>query len=287
MPKLSLVRRSFMVLVLSGAVSLVVATQGFAVLGGEEGGSRTPPTLAAKISGSPPLWVSRAAATTPDGSVDWNLLGEEARKVFENLQAQPTVSYAAAQQAPEMAAVIDLSRPDGSNVRWYRYGPSSKEISGSRWRSVAEVARSARAIYLGTVTAVAEGFLDGEVGSLLTVQVDRVVRGSDDFSVTDEVFVYYPYARFSIGELNFWKETPGYPERPAVGDQILVSADRYPPDAAGRVVLPHQDGLFVEQPEESGGVVLKGAGRSRPGEATTLGELADDLAALAAGGAER
>lgn len=218
-----------------------------------------------------PLWVSVEAATTADGVIDWDLLGEKARTIFNGVEAQPEVSYTVYQQAPEMVGVVEVRNPDGTTTHWHHYGPSSQEISTSRWPSLADMAREAHAIYLGTVTAVGEGFLGGEPGSLLTVDLAETLYESDRYQAGDEIYVYYPYARFSLGGLHFWKETPGYPKRPEVGDRVLVSANRFPPDAGRRTILPHQDGFFLERRSGDGLVVKQANGR----------ELGDGLDSIA------
>lgn len=194
-----------------------------------------------------PLWVSAEAATKPDGMVDWELLGEDARRNFRNLERQPPMSFTTFQHVRELGALIERTNPDGTTTTIYHYGVSSKESPGDTWRSLEEVARDARAVFLGTVSGVSEGFFDGAVGSLLTVRVEDVLLGSDRHEVESKAYVYYPEARFSIGGLNFWKTNPTYPPRPDVGDRILLATDgRFPPDAEHLTILPHPGGLFLQ-----------------------------------------
>lgn len=91
------------------------------------------------------------------------------------------------------------------------------------------------------------GFYLGEPNTLLTVSVDRMLRSSGDFAKGKVFYVIYPYARFSIGEVNFCKGDTDYPYRPEVGDSIMVFPFRAGRDKSGQLVLAQPQELFFER----------------------------------------
>lgn len=201
---------------------------------------------------SNPLWVSAEAATTAEGEVDWALLGETARSVYESVVEQPPLPIDFVGRMPEVSGVFYDTSPDGEITSWLRYGPGSHEAPGGHLETLRQVVETATGIFLGEVVDLEEGFFLGDVGSLLRVRTERVVLSSDEHRASDEFFLFWPEARFSIGDLHFWKENPVYPERPATGSRVLVVADRRVPfDAARKLILPRAEGVFVE-PAEGG-----------------------------------
>lgn len=196
---------------------------------------------------SDPLWVSSEAATTPEGEVDWALLGEKARSVYESVAEQPPLPLDVVDRMPEASGVFYETASDGEIISWLRYGPGSHEDPGGHLESLRQVAETARGVYVGEVVGFEEGFLLGDVGSLLRIRTERVVLSSDEHRASDEFYLFWPQAKFSIGELNFWKDNPVYPDRPVPGARVLVVADRRVPfDASRKLILPRAEGVFVE-----------------------------------------
>lgn len=232
------------------------------------------------IEGSAPVWASAEAATTPDGNVNWELLGERARSVYESVARQPPLPLGLVHQMPEASGVFYETGPDGEIVAWLRYGPGSHEEPGGRLDTLRRVADLATGIYLGEVVGVEEGFLLGDVGSLLRIRTERVVLPSDAHRTAAELYLFWPEAKFSIGNLHFWKENPAYPDRPAVGSRVLVVADRRVPFDTGRkLVLPRPEAVFVESSGrglEVSEKVVTSAERSLP----SLEEVAAELERL-------
>lgn len=196
-----------------------------------------------------PLWVRADAAVGSDGTVDWGLLGDWAQKVFRGVADQPPVSDRVFELSPEMGGIVKKRNPDGTTTDWLVYGISSKETPVSRWMSAEALVGNVIAAYVGEVAGVEEGFLSGDVGSLLTVHVKKVLKESKKYKVRSQLYMYYPEAKFSIGDLNFYKKYPLYPPRLAVGDRIVVAADRFPPDSGRVTVLLHPDGIIIESKE--------------------------------------
>lgn len=218
-----------------------------------------------------PLWVRAEAAVGPDGNVDWELLGEDARKAFESVARQTPISDRVFDHYH--SGIVEKRNPDGTITTWHHYGPTGLEmpVEGS-WRSLKELAEDAEVIYLGKVVGFAEGFFAGGPGSLLTVQLQEVLRASDERQVGSEIYVYYPSAQFSIGGVNFWKSDPAFPERPAVGDRIFIADNRPSPDLRGSTVIPRAEAIFIESVTDNG-MALKGGMKSVTDTSSGLDEV--------------
>jgi hypothetical protein len=246
------------------------------------------PALLERRSGDTdgPLWVSVEAATRPDGTLDWGVLGEEASKHFQTFAISPRIPYSVLEQSPgtrEMSVVAERTTPDGTTEVWYHYGWSSRDMPmGQRWKSLQDLAEKAQAIYTGEVVGVSEGFFEGSPASLLTVKVEEVLRAADGHTSAREVYLYYPAARFSVGDLNFWKSNPAFPPRPRVGDMMLLADDRPPADSEGLVVLPNPDGVFI-QPRVDQRLVFKGLAAASSKPAPDLDALTAEVRALVQG----
>lgn len=200
--------------------------------------------------GEPPLWISAEAATGPDGQVDWSLLGEKAHHGFERFSKSPPIPYSLLERSPgtrEMSTVAQEVKPGGESTLWYHYGFNSVDTPmGERWGTLEELALKATVIYEGKVIGLSEGFFDGSPASLMTIRIENSLRSQKGHKAEGEVYLYYPEAKFSIGELNFWKSNPLYPPRPSLGDSVIIADDRPPADLEGFMVLPHPDGIFIE-----------------------------------------
>lgn len=197
-----------------------------------------------------PLWVSAEAATGPDGQIDWSLLGEKARQAFDRFSQSPPIPYSVLERSPgtrEMSTVAQEVKPSGETTLWYHYGFNSVDTPmGERWGTLEELALKATVIYEGKVIGLSEGFFDGSPATLLTIRIESSLRSQGGHKAEGEVYLYYPEAKFSIGELNFWKSNPLYPPRPSLGDSLIIADDRPPADFEGSTVLPNPDGIFIE-----------------------------------------
>lgn len=205
--------------------------------------------------GEPPLWVSAETVTGPDGEVDWSLLGEKAHQGFDRFSKSPPIPYSVLESSPgtrEMSTVAQKVEPGGETTLWYHYGFNSVDTPmGERWGTLEELAQKATVIYVGKVIGLSEGFFEASPATLMTIRIESSLRSQRGHEAEREVYLYYPEARFAIGELNFWKSNPLYPPRPSLGDSIIIADDRPPADSDGLVVLPKPDGIFIES--RSGG----------------------------------
>jgi hypothetical protein len=255
------------------------------------GGAAAPPRVLearAEITGNAaPVWVSADAATTPDGGVDWDLLGEQAKSIFHSVERQPLLPVELVPQMPDASGVFYETKPDGTTVPWLRYGPATHEEPGGKLKTLQDVERQASGIYLGRVVGIEEGFLEGDVGSLLRLRTDQVLLPSGALHGTGELYLFWPEARFSIGELNFWKSNPAYPPRPPLGSRVLVVADqRVPLDIGRKLVLPRPDALFVEPPD--GGLEISEKAAVKPGrDLASLDDVIAEIERLVAADPER
>ncbi len=234
-----------------------------------------------KVDGAP-LWVSAEKATRPDGTLDWDVLGDEVHRAFDQFAADPAIPYSMLESSPgaqEMSVAAKQDDPDGTTTIWYHYGLDSvAQPFGHRWNSLEELSQKATVIYLGRVVGISEGFFEGGPASLLTIRIDGTMLAEGDHSTAGDVYLYYPEARFSIGKLNFWKSNPGYPPRPEMGDRILVADDRSSPDLAGRVVLPNPSGIFIES--GGSGLAVKGSLNSLNDHPQSLASIVAELQGL-------
>lgn len=249
----------------------------------------SPGILAGRVSithKTDPLWVSSRDATTPEGNVNWDLLGPWAKTVFEGVAEQPPLPLSMADRMPTMSGVFYQTDSEGNTVTWLRYGPSSYDDPGGGPRTLERVAEISRGIYIGEVVAVETGFLLGDPGSLLTLRTEQIVKSSDEYDVENEFYLFWPKAKFQIGDLHFWKDNPDYPECPQVGTKMLVVADRRVAlDVGHKLVLPEPETVFVEGAGD--GVVLSPKLGSAASERfTSLSELAAELERLTATGEE-
>lgn len=193
----------------------------------------------------PPVWVSAEAATTPDGQINWDLLGESAHQNYLGvlrmtppLLAKPPGDQSAPQYDPNSSGL----RPD-----CVYYGASYYDSPGHPSdRTLDDVFRNARTIARGRIVALTPGFYLGEPSTLLTVEIERTFRAPAERFQSDVLHVIYPYARFSIGGVSFCKGDTEFPYRPQVGDRSLVMPFRMPRDKGGSLFLAGPRELIFE-----------------------------------------
>jgi hypothetical protein len=111
-------------------------------------------------------------------------------------------------------------------------------------RSLSDLTEQALAIYSGRIEGISQGFFSGLPSSLLRVKVTKAFRSSD-LVARDEVLVYYPLARFTIGSSTFCGGFHGMFE-PAVGNRVLVFVYDPPTNAAQTLVYPRSPELFFQ-----------------------------------------
>lgn len=122
----------------------------------------------------------------------------------------------------------------------YEAGPIVLDFDGGRQRprSLEEAARSYPVFGYGVVRELTPGFQVGEAGHLARVEVTQPSRG---FEKGQSFFVFLPLGSFAFLGKKICKEDVRYAGLPAVGDELLVFADR--PD-------PQQERIFtIDYPE--------------------------------------
>ena len=190
-------------------------------------GEGVPPEIAAS-AGERLVWVSATAAETPDGRIDWERLGNGARRWFER----------AVETQRNLAA-----RPSGAPVTMdcVNYALLTAGLArDTTVLSAAALVKTVFAAYLGEVTDEAPGFFLGRPATLLQVRVERRVLVDElphgDWNPDPFLYAVYPPARFAVGDIRFCNDDPRFGFRPVPGDRVLLLPAFFPaPDAGKRV----------------------------------------------------
>ena len=175
---------------------------------------------------SAPIWVSAAAAGSEKGGLNAELL-------------------------PELDRFVERLKTMDTGEDCLYFGVS--EITGPREAgflaegNLEELGRNALTILEGRVGAIEVGFYAQQPGAVLEVQVDEIVRGNPAFTAGQTIYLHYPQARFSVGDLEVCKEDGRFPPRPESGDRVLVFALRRPLDSDRELINPTPNGVFYEK----------------------------------------
>ena len=107
----------------------------------------------------------------------------------------------------------------------YEAGPIIFEFSGGRNppRSYQDAARTYPVFAYGVARELTPGFLFGEAGNLVRLEVSQISRG---FQEGQEVFVFLPLGELVFQGKKICKRDPRYAGLPAVGDEVLVFSDK-------------------------------------------------------------
>lgn len=234
-------------------------------------GADLPGVIFAKANGSP-FWVSADTATSASRDIRWDILGEEARLTYEGVRnSKPMLKLTAPGQPPEYDLDYSGALPD-----CIHYGATfENHFNAPSDRTLQEVARNARAQLRGEIIGIESGFYRGEPSSLLEVKITRRLRAKNKFAANDLFYIAYPYARFSIGSINFCKQDSNFPFRPAVGDQILFFPFYEALDAEGRLITLGPQQMIFEQ--KTDGLVLPKRFQGNEGEYKSLANLEKTL----------
>jgi len=121
-------------------------------------------------------------------------------------------------------------------------GPGSY-ASYARLETFSEAVTTAAAIIHGTVVGIAGGFHAGmHPGLLIQVEVQEWVKRKSGYPETPYVYFYYPVGDFRLGSIRICKKTPGWPDPPEVGDEVLLSPQVTPMDPEGIMAIVTTDG---------------------------------------------
>ena len=213
-------------------------------------GADLPDVIFAKANGSP-FWVSADAATSTSQDIRWDILGEEARLTYEGVRtSRPLIKLT----DPGKPAEYDLDY-SGALTHWIEYGATyARHFNEPLGRTLQEGAEDGRAQLRGEIVGIEPGFYRGEPSSLLEVKITRRLRAKNKFAANDLFYIAYPFARFSIGSINFCKQDSNFPFRPAVGDRILFFPFYEASDAEGRLITLGPQQMIFEK--KADGLVL-------------------------------
>ncbi len=196
----------------------------------------------------PPLFVSAGVAGRADGSMDWQLLGSKAERIFQSVAEAPKLPAPAIRPGePSLLGAPDpyYSRPLADCLY---YAPGSLENPGrAPEQTLRSAASGARGIFQGRVVSVTEGFFGGDIGSLIDLEVEETIKTFAEVKSSRTLRLYYPAASFRAGSTSFCKFDPGFPPRPEIGDDLLVFVRRPPLDEERRILLPELDGVFIQK----------------------------------------
>lgn len=208
------------------------------------------------------LWISARAAATPDGELRWRLFGDSDRSLLRHegqsldralrrvagSSLSQTPQPSALQPAAERAPYLDKALCSRSTVLFsHRRDDKPRDT----WE---DLRRYARAIFSGRVIAIDQGFQGGLPMSLLEVEVDQVVRSSDDYAHTGTFYVAYPYAVFTVGNQVFCRDEPKFEYRPQVGDRVVLFPSHLPRDRHAQMLDLEPSEILAQKP--SGSVFL-------------------------------
>ncbi len=171
------------------------------------------------------LWVSKDAATGPDGKVDWDALGEGARESYETIADWPLGYYSDRTPEGTRYNLYDTGPRPGGIYHGVVHGFGRRNLPAE---TLEEQLDNAVSLIEGEVVAKQVGFTRQIPITLLSVRVDHF-GDTKGLSVDSPVaHVFWPVAKFSIGSIVFEKGNPDYPEiGPDVGDKILFLSAQY------------------------------------------------------------
>lgn len=93
---------------------------------------------------------------------------------------------------------------------------------GSKQR-IQDFVASSRLVFAGRIVAVDQGFSFNTPGTLINVEVEAELRNITNRSLQATVYVFYPYARFSVGAERFCRGPSA--TTPKAGFEMVVFAD--------------------------------------------------------------
>lgn len=198
-------------------------------------GKTSLPAVVESAGEVPPLWVSRGAVLGDDGEIVAPDLSNEAIATFARLvaQASPGASGDCVSQRPIVMPAVPAHE---------------------RATSFSEAVAFAELVVAGRVTGRTVGFLQGEPGTMLEVEVDVWLENRGSHPERPFLYVFYPAAELAIAGGCVDYRLAGWPAAPGVGAATLV----LPPipqqlhDVAENLVVEAYIGLEVLFEDESG-----------------------------------
>lgn len=216
------------------------------LIGAEEPSSEIPLTLpppqSSPLKGSAelPAWVSARGICPEDGSLtNWDLIPPHYQRYYATVHRNRLNDLEAARSAGNLKKVEELAECPETPTKFFR------STHGRHNDSLKSLTLHAEAIYRGTVRARDSGFIQGLVGSLVLVEIDKTLKAPQDRPSPPRLFFEYPFADFRLGDMLFCLRPDRSPAVPEVGDSVLIFV-LFPPTAQGLMIGSRSEEIFFE-----------------------------------------
>lgn len=222
------------------AALVLGATLAAVVIPTASSGQKQPQVLFHRGTGGA-MWVSAEAAIDS---------GELRRELFDEFgisEITAGLEAAAHETALESGELNEESRSPYLPEELCRHSTVVDHAEGPKRDSLEDLQRHAIGIFDGKVVEITQGFLSGLPASILTVEVNEVIRSSPKIAAQPTLWVSYPYAAFAAGGGVFCRSEPRYTYRPRVGDRILLFPRSGPLDDDHRLLVPDPVEVVVEK----------------------------------------
>ncbi len=179
-----------------------------------------PSVLAPPVDGAEPLWVSAELAADAAGEINWPLLGDTAKVMFETVLSRRYRAHSE-EGAEKLQTIWDLPRASTSCVNLAdfelpMYGPYQSRLSAKR------IVDRAAVIFQGRIIGIAHGFYTGQPGSLLKIEVNRLLKENPTLDPYPVSFVFFPNGDFTVGKYHFCNRHSIFSSMPEIGDSVTV-----------------------------------------------------------------
>jgi hypothetical protein len=194
-----------------------------------------PSVILSRTDAHSPIFISASAMVDTDGATaavvpeDWRVQQQRIAQVFSAHRSEVS-AFGVSSAAPCQAGMLVES-------------PLERLVDNST-RNAAIV--NAHAIVAGTIRSVTPGLFFGTPGSLIELgELDKIKADSSYASLQDSLYIRLPYAQFTIGGIEYCRESGLGAYAPKVGDRLLVFAYGAPMDAAGTLVYSTSDDVIA------------------------------------------
>lgn len=190
----------------------------------------------------PTLWVSARAAAAEQGVLRLDVIGEPAASSLGRLieqQRRERVFAESSVQGPRIQRIAD-SACHSTTLSTADFGGGSQPSE-----TFGDLLRHALGIYSGRIVAIEPGFMAGVPASLLTVEVEDVLRSAED-SAPDVLYILYPFARFSIRGYTFCGGLSASTFDAKSGDRVLIFPYMGSVSREAQLAAPRGEQMFFE-----------------------------------------
>jgi hypothetical protein len=197
-------------------------------------GEPSHPVTTLKNAGAPrPFWVSAAAAVEAAGKVRWDLFDPHVRRRIE-FQADLQRRRATAESAGDADAPCSVATISVTHL------PAGRPYG--TWR---DLVSNAEAVFLGKIVAADVGLEGATVQTLLTIEVERVLRSHPAYHGGDSYYVLVPAGTVAMAGARLCNTAlNGF--TPRVGDRALVMAYGAPIDVTGKFLITRDQNVIFE-----------------------------------------